>query len=207
MKEKMNTIPKNSRTKNEIFKAWKLTDDSKDRRFTEYWHEQLNDCVDFYEKMGFKLLCCGWNNKIPVRGVHWAERELTYENALTLLKKRMNIAVNLNHSGLITAELDEEAIPYAFDKLRPYFFRTLSVKSPHGYHLHFHYDRIFSKKTLDKLDDAFGVEALFRGGSYNQFALVPLSCVDGRVYEFINKTSDLMPFSRLVKEVLSNRRN
>jgi hypothetical protein len=203
----MKEIPRDSRTKNEIFQTdyqkfkdkmtWKL-----------YWCKQWMDCIDFYKEMGFQLLATGWQSKNPLKGVHYEVRDLSYPNALGLgFESRLNIGVKLMQSGLIVADLDEEHIPIAYDKLEPYFFRTLSVKSPSGFHVYFRCDHSFNENLLKRMDDAFGVRLFFRGRLANHYVLVPLSCVENKVYEFINKTPNLMPFSELVKEVLANGRN
>jgi hypothetical protein len=186
-------IPTDSRTKHEIFEAWKLTDDAKRRKFEPYWNNQLEDCIGFYEKNDWKLLCLGRNSKTPVAGVKWKEREpLTYDNALTLIsaKKPMNLGVNLKKSGLIVADCDDRNIP---DSLMPYFFKTTSVISPRGYHLYFRNDIKVSEsdETRNALCDSFKKPNLFRGGESLQYTAVPLSCVDGKYYEFINMASPM----------------
>lgn len=193
----LKSIINDSRTITDIFQAWKLTNPETDWR--TYWDNQLRACIDLYKEYGWKLLCIGKNAKIPVRGVKWTKRDLTYDNALTLLQKRMNIAVNLKKSKLIIADCDDRDIP---DNLAQYFYRTISVISPHGYHLYFRYDREVDNETPHRLCVAFDKPNLFRGGkNQSQYVLLPLSCVDKKYYEFIN-TSNLMDFSEFVKETI-----
>lgn len=195
--DSLRAIPTDSRTKGEMFQAWKRTNPNTDWR--THWDEQLKGCVDLFEKYGFKLLCIARNRKIPVKGVRWHERDLSYDNALILLRKGMNIAVNLKKSGLIIADCDDRNIP---SNLMPYFYRTISVVSPHGYHLYFRYDTEADDETLHELCNAFDKPNLFRGGKNRpQYVLVPLSCVDGKHYEFINASS-LMDFSEFIEEVM-----
>jgi hypothetical protein len=196
----LRVIPTDSRTKAEMFQAWRPTWKLANPviNWATYWNNQLKSCVDFYEEYGWKLLCIAKDKKIPVKGVRWAERDLTYENALTLIRKGMNLAANLKKSRLIVADLDDRNIPA---ELEPYFHRTISVISPHGYHIYFRYDIDVDEETLDALCQVFGKEELFRGGRNRpQFVLVPLSCVEGKHYEFINK-SPLMDFSELLDEL------
>ncbi len=196
--EKRGTLKKlrDSRTVGDIFQAWKHTNPNTDWR--TYWDSQLKACVDLYEKYDWKLLCILHGSKMPVKGVRWTQRDLTYENALILFQKKMNIAVNLKKSRLIVADCDDRDIP---ENMKPYFYKTISVISPHGYHLYFNYDFEVDDETLHELCMTFNKPNLFRGGkNAPQYVLVPLSCADKKYYEFIN-TSSLMDFSEFIGEI------
>jgi hypothetical protein len=188
-------LANDSRTIEDIFQAWKRTNPNTNWR--THWDNQLKDCVDLFEKLNWKLLCISRGGKRPVKGVKWTERDLTYDNALILLQKKMNLAVNLKKSKLIIADCDDRNIP---SKLMPYFYKTISVISPHGYHLYFSYDIEVDNETLHELCVVFNKPNLFRGGKNQpQYVLVPLSCVTKKYYEFIN-TSNLMDFSKFIED-------
>lgn len=185
-----------SRTIGEHFQDWMRTNPDTD--WGTYWDSQLRECVALYEKYGWKLLPIAKNQKIPVKGVHWTQVELTYGEALHLLQEKMNLAVDLRRSELIVCDIDNRIIP---DNLVPFTSKTISVISPRGYHIYFHYDKSFNKKVTSQICKKLGREQLFRGGeNKNQYVLVPLSCVDNKLYEFIY-TSRLMDFSKFVDQL------
>jgi hypothetical protein len=155
-------------------------------RWTEYWDNQLKASVEVCEKFNFKLIGISHNSKIPVKGVIWTDRDLSYENAYILLKKKMNIGVNLLKSKLIVADIDEHIMPVG---LEPFAMnRTLCVISPHGYHVYFYFDTpdIDNDFLINLADKLGGTSNMWRGGiNKAQYVLLPLSCVDTKLYEWL----------------------
>ena len=161
-------------------------------RWREYWDNQLTEHVRLYEKLGWKLICLDYDSKIPVKGVNWTRRSLTYENALILFKKKMNIGLNLFASKLIVAEIDGRIIP---DLLKPFFRKTMTALTPRGYHIYFKYDTEIDGRMLP-------FKELWRGcPNKSQYTVLPLSHVSSekhgyhmRYYEWLSKDR-LMKFS------------
>ena len=185
-----------SRTAHDRFEAWKGTDKIS-KSWGDYEDKQKKALIKLYERLRWKLIAISYNNKLPVKGVKWKERTLTYDNALTLLNKKMNLAVKLDASNLTVADIDSNIIP---NSLKPYVNETISVitKSSH-YHIYFNYDEPYSKSDLNKLSIKLGVpKTLWRGlPNKSQYTLVPLSCINKKYYEFIGNYN-LMNLSELV---------
>jgi hypothetical protein len=185
-----------SRTVHERFESWKGTD-KVSKSWREYEARQNEDTIKLYKKLGWKLIAITRDNKRPVKGVKWSERTLTYNNALTLLNKKMNLAVKLDDSNLTVADIDDNKVPIS---LKPCVDRTISVitKSNH-YHIYFNYDADYDKSDLNKLSTRLNVsKTMWRGlPNKSQYTLVPLSCVDKRYYEFVGSNS-LMNLSELM---------
>jgi hypothetical protein len=179
-----------------MFEAWKGTD-KVSKSWREYAEKQNQATVKLYEKLNWKLIAISHNSKLPVKGVKWKERTLTYDNALMLLNENINLAVKLDVSNLIVADIDSNVIP---NSLKPYIDKTISVitKSSH-FHIYFNYDKPYNKSDLNKLSIKLGIsKTLWRGlPNKSQYTLVPLSCVDKKYYEFIGN-KNLMNLSELV---------
>lgn len=187
-----------SRTINECFEAWKGTDKIS-KSWGEYWDRHLKETIDIYEKLDWKLICLGHDSKLPVSGVHWNVRSLTYPNALTLIRKKMNLGVDLSKSKLIVADIDENVIPSG---LEPFINRTMSaITTSSHFHIYFKYDNFASKEALSKLaSDLGGKNYLWRGcPNKSQYTVLPPSCVDKKYYEWLN-ASELMNLSKLMEE-------
>jgi hypothetical protein len=185
-----------SRTIHDRFEAWKGTD-----KVSKSWREaedrKNSDTIKLYERLDWKLMAIARGNKHPVSGVKWSERTLTYPNAKKLMDEKMNLAVKLDESNLTVADIDNNIIP---PSLKPYMNETISVitKSSH-YHIYFNCDADYDKSDLNRLSAKLSVsKTLWRGlPNKSQYTLVPLSCVDGRYYEFIGSSS-LMNLSELI---------
>lgn len=179
------------RTEDEIFRSWKASKPSTSWR--EYWKTHLRDHIRLYEKLGWKLICLGYDSKIPVKDVHWQLRNLSYENAYTLFSKKMNIGVNLTASKLIVIDVDSRTIPLEFT---PFLEKkeTMSAVSPHGYHIYFEYD--VNEQEFAELAKNLNISvSMFRGGNNrSQYTVLPPSHVERKYYEWLC-TDRLMKFS------------
>lgn len=159
-----------SRSQDEIFQEWKKSPDSKIQKWREYWEEQLFKHVELYRKLNWKLICLGYDSKIPVKGVHWTKQSLSYENALHLFRDKMNIGLDLFKSNLIVFEIDDIKIP---EFLKGFMDKTMTVRSPRGFHVYFNFNK---KIVRGMLDDKF--KGLWRGcPNDSQYTVLPLSHV------------------------------
>lgn len=191
-----------SPTPHDLFVEWKST--SPKTTWTEHLNSLHHEHVEMYEKLEWKLLCCGYDSKEPVKDVKWNERTLSYDNALILFTKKMNIAVNLKKSGLIVAEIDDRNVP---PYLKQFMDKTITTMTPRGYHIFFKYDVNFNKNQLIMKLRKINLDyTMFRGcPNSGQYVLLPLSHVSNekhgyhmRCYKFIFKDR-LMDFSKIIK--------
>jgi len=185
----------NSRTIHDRFEAWKGTDKIS-KSWSEYMSKQNRDTIKMYERLNWRLTAISYDSKLPVKGVKWKDRILTYNNALILMNKKMNLAVKLDESNLIVADIDDNKIPSG---LMPYVDETISVitRSSH-FHIYFNYDEPYDRNDLNKLSAKLKIpKTTWRGlPNKSQYTLVPLSCVDKKYYEFISD-NNLMDISEL----------
>jgi hypothetical protein len=191
-----------------MFNDWKTTNPTINWR--EYWYGLLKQHIELYRKLDFQLICLKSRDKRPVKGVHWDQRTLTYENALILMSEKMNLGVNLAKSELMVIDWDTRRL---HQDLIQFLDLTMSAITPRGWHIYFKRDKIYENEQFDKVRDIVsGKGDMFRGGLEPQYTLVPLSLVTpkgkygddigpAKCYEWVNM-KELKPFSSFMEEFI-----
>jgi len=188
-----------TRTKHDIFVEWKATNPKEN--FRSFWKKQWKREIDFYEELGLTLIPLAIRKKRPMKGYSWDKKPIDYKRAFELVCKDLNLGVILQESKLLAVDWDK---PILHDILIDWATRTLTAKTPRGWHLYFKADNSIKHADFDRLRQFFsGNSDMFRYSI--QYCLLPLSIVKKenekpQVYEWINRTEPCA-FNKFLREV------
>ncbi len=172
-----------SRSKNEIFNEWIRTGDTT-IRFRDWWCNEWEKHINFYEKMNMYLIPIAPREKKPFRDYDWDKKPLDYNTAYDYACKDVNLAVVLEKSNLIAVDWDKRKLPH---ELKELLNMTLSAITPRGWHIYFTPTETTDEEYESMRKKVNGSGDMFRYSI--QYILLPLSvvslaCVCGRRINF-----------------------
>lgn len=205
-------------TPNDLFEAWKRNGDSAIETYREHRYKLQSLTLKDLVENGYFIVPIVPKDKKPLKGYKWKNQgSLTIDKGLEYYSKKCNLAIVSGYSSIIVLDWDNKNIP---EFLQQFIFRTKSVNTPRGLHLHFRVTKKLMEDDFNKVrfllepdrrkaavsEWSKGIGDMFRFSI--QYALIPYSVVRQedktfKVYDWINK-GELMNWENFIKEVDEN---